>query len=159
MSNKNEKTSDEAKVQQDVVADIPAVFNVDEREETVEVAEEVIEETVEADPAEKESEQTEKEADDEVVSIERKVVGLVVVGNNLHAVKHILKDYKWNDGLCGKMYSACMELEAKRKHISSASIAKALGSEIDLQPVLSSIASPNFLIPFANRLVSLQNSK
>ena len=99
MSKKNEKTSEEAKVQQEVVGEMPSVFQVDEQNDALnqvlENSDEVPAEEVEETAAEVEKKES-AEVEDDTVQTERKIIALVVLGN-LHAVIGILKEYKWKD--------------------------------------------------------------
>lgn len=101
MSNKNEKTYDEAKVQQEVVGEMPSVFQVDEQNDALnqvlENSDEVPAEEVEEAAAEVEKKES-AEVEDDTVQTERKVIALVILGN-LHAVIGILKEYKGKTGI------------------------------------------------------------
>lgn len=140
MSKKNGKTSDEAKVQQEVIGEMPAVFKVEEN--TTETEKKDV---------------TEIEAD--TIQTERKVIALVILGN-LHAVIGILKEYKWKDKDSKAIWEACVKLNKERKHISISTVQIALNAEnlgdADIESILSDIPSPNLLIPFANKLIKSQ---
>ena len=162
MSNKNEKTSDEAKVQQEVVGEMPSVFQVDEQNDALnqvlENSDEVPAEEVEEAAAEVEKKES-AEVEDDTVQTERKVIALVILGN-LHAVIGILKDYKWKDKSSKAIWEACIKLNNERKHISTSTVQIALNAEnlgdTDIESILSDIPSPNLLIPFANKLIKSQ---
>lgn len=153
MSNKNEKTSDEAKVQQEVVGEMPSVFQVDEQNDALN---QVLENSDEV-PAE-EVEETEIAEVDDTVQTERKVIALVILGN-LHAVIGILKEYKWKDKVSKAIWEACVKLNNERKHISTSTVQVALNAQkedVDVSAVMADIPSPNLLIPFANKLIKSQ---
>lgn len=168
MSKKNEKTSEEAKVQQEVVGEMPSVFQVDEQNDALnqvlensdEVpAEEVEEAVAEVEEAVAEVEKKESaEVEDDTVQTERKVIALVVLGN-LHAVIGILKEYKWKDKSSKAIWEACIKLNNERKHISTSTVQIALNAQkedVDVSAVMADIPSPNLLIPFANKLIKSQ---
>lgn len=140
MSKKNEKTSEEAKVQQEVVGEMPAVFKVEEN--TIETEKKDV-----------------TEIEDDTIQTERKVIALVILGN-LHAVIGILKEYKWKDKDSKAIWEACVKLNKERKHISTSTVQIALNAEnlgdADIESILSEIPSPNMLIPFANKLIKNQ---
>lgn len=153
MSNKNEKTSDEAKVQQEVVGEMPSVFQVDEQNDDLN---QVLENSNDV-PAE-EVEETEIAEVDDTVQTERKVIALVILGN-LHAVIGILKEYKWKDRDSKVIWEACVKLNNERKHISTSTVQVALNAQkedVDVSDVMADIPSPNLLIPFANKLIKSQ---
>lgn len=162
MSNKNEKTSDEAKVQQEVVGEMPSVFQVDEQNDALnqvlENSDEVPAEEVEEAAAEVKKKES-AEVEDDTVQIERKVIALVILGN-LHAVIGILKEYKWKDKSSKAIWEACIKLNNEHKHISTSTVQIALNAEnlgdTDIESILSDIPSPNLLIPFANKLIKSQ---
>lgn len=162
MSNKNEKTYDEAKVQQEVVGEMPSVFQVDEQNDALnqvlENSDEVPAEEVEEAAAEVEKKES-AEVEDDTVQTERKVIALVILGN-LHAVIGILKDYKWEDRDSKAIWEVCVKLNNERRHISTSTIQIALNAEnlgdTDIESILSDIPSPNLLIPFANKLIKSQ---
>lgn len=168
MSKKNEKTSEEAKVQQEVVGEMPSVFQVDEQNDALnqvlensdEVPAEEVEETVaEVEEAAAEVEKKESaEVEDDTVQTERKIIALVVLGN-LHAVIGILKEYKWKDKSSKAIWEACIKLNNERKHISTSTVQIALNAQkedVDVSAVMADIPSPNLLIPFANKLIKSQ---
>ena len=153
MSKKNEKTSEEAKVQQEVVGEMPSVFQVDEQNDALN---QVLENSDEV-PAE-EVEETEIAEVDDTVKTERKVIALVILGN-LHAVIGILKEYKWKDKVSKAIWEACIKLNNERKHISTSTVQIALNAQkedVDVSAVMADIPSPNLLIPFANKLIKSQ---
>lgn len=153
MSNKIEKTSDEAKVQQEVVGEMPSVFQVDEQNDALN---QVLENSDEV-PAE-EVEETEIAEVDDTVKTERKVIALVILGN-LHAVIGMLKEYKWKDKDSKAIWEACIKLNNERKHISTSTVQIALNAQkedVDVSAVMADIPSPNLLIPFANKLIKSQ---
>lgn len=162
MSNKIEKTSDEAKVQQEVVGEMPSVFQVDEQNDALnqvlENSDEVPAEEVEETAAEVEKKES-AEVEDDTVQTERKVIALVILGN-LHAVIGILKDYKWKDRDSKAIWEVCVKLNNERRHISTSTVQIALNAEnlgdTDIESILSEIPSPNLLIPFANKLIKSQ---
>lgn len=162
MSNKNEKTFDEAKVQQEVVGEMPSVFQVDEQNDALnqvlENSDEVPAEEVEEAAAEVEKKES-AEVEDDTVQTERKVIALVILGN-LHAVIGILKEYKWRDKDSKAIWETCVKLNNERKHISTSTVQIALNAEnlgdTDIESILSEIPSPNLLIPFANKLIQSQ---
>lgn len=162
MSNKIEKTSDEAKVQQEVVGEMPSVFQVDEQNDALnqvlENSDEVPAEEVEEAAAEVEKKES-AEVKDDTVQTERKVIALVILGN-LHAVIGILKDYKWKDRDSKAIWEVCVKLNNERRHISTSTVQIALNAEnlgdTDIESILSEIPSPNLLIPFANKLIKSQ---
>lgn len=162
MSKKNEKTSEEAKVQQEVVGEMPSVFQVDEQNDALnqvlENSDEVPAEEVEEATAEVEKKES-AEVQDDTIQTERKVIALVILGN-LHAVIGILKEYKWKDKDSKAIWDACVKLNKERKHISTSTVQIALNAEnlgdADVESILSEIPSPNMLIPFANKLIKNQ---
>lgn len=161
MSKKNEKTSEEAKVQQEVVGEMPSVFQVDEQNgalnQVLENSDEVPAEEVEEAAAEVEKKES-AEVQDDTVQTERKVIALVVLGN-LHAVIGILKEYKWKDKSSKAIWEVCIKLNNERKHISTSTVQIALNAQkedVDVSAVMADIPSPNLLIPFANKLIKSQ---
>lgn len=162
MSKKNEKTSEEAKVQQEVVGEMPSVFQVDDQNDALnqvlENSDEVPAEEVEEATAEVEKKES-AEVQDDTIQTERKVIALVILGN-LHAVIGILKEYKWKDKDSKAIWDACVKLNKERKHISTSTVQIALNAEnlgdADIESILSEIPSPNMLIPFANKLIKNQ---
>lgn len=139
MSNKNEKTSDEAKGQQEIVGEMPAVFKVEEN--TIETEKKDV-----------------TEIEDDTIQTERRVITLVILGN-LHAVIGILKEYKWKDKGSKAIWEACIKLNNERKHISTSTVQIALNAQkedVDVSAVMADIPSPNLLIPFANKLIKNQ---
>lgn len=164
MSKKDEKTSKEAKVQQEVASEVPEVFNMGEATdsgETTKAAEAPAEtpaETPEATKTEDADDGKPKVEDKEIVEIEQKVIALVIIGN-LHAVVDVLKGYQWKDTACKSIWDMCIKLNNERRYVSSATVQMALNaqkSDVDVSAIMTNIPSPNLLIPFANKLVQSQ---
>lgn len=95
----------------------------------------------------------------DVSDVELRVMAGIIVGNALHSVRNIIRNYQWKDNTAKKLYDSVIALDRENMYISTFTVGEKhiqlFGEKADMNMLIGHFGVPGTLVQLANKMVLL----